>query len=82
MRCFRGLWEQPEARDILKEEFHGSEKVRIVKLQTLRRELENIKMKDSETAKNYYARIKEIVNQMRAYGETISDKKSCRKNIS
>ena len=75
MRCFRGLWEQPEARDILKEEFHGSEQVRTVKRQTLRRELENIKMKDYETAKNYYARIKELVNQIRAYGETISDKK-------
>ncbi|TXG63524.1 hypothetical protein EZV62_010518 [Acer yangbiense] len=70
-----GATSAKEAWDILKEEFHGSEKVRIVKLQTLRRELKNIKMKDSETTKNYYARIKEIVNQMRAYGETISDKK-------
>ena len=70
-----GATSAKEAWDILKEEFHGSEKIRIVKLQTLRRELENIKMKDSETAKNYYARIKEIVNQMSAYGETISDKK-------
>ncbi|TXG53497.1 hypothetical protein EZV62_022666 [Acer yangbiense] len=70
-----GATSAKEAWDILKEEFHCSEKVRIVKLQTLRRELENIKMKDSETAKNYYARIKEIVNQMKAYGETISDKK-------
>ncbi|KAK4837649.1 hypothetical protein QYF36_007280 [Acer negundo] len=65
-----------EAWDILKEEFHGNEKVRTVKLQTLRRELENIKMKDFETAENYYARIKDIINQMKAYGETISNKKS------
>ncbi|KAK4854948.1 hypothetical protein QYF36_002686 [Acer negundo] len=64
-----------EAWDILNEEFHGSKKVRAVKLQTLRRELENIKMKDSESAKNYYAKIKELVNQMKVYGETISDKK-------
>jgi len=32
-------------------------------------------MKESETIKDYYSRIKEIVSQMRAYGETILDKK-------
>ena len=32
-------------------------------------------MKESETIKDYYSRIKEIVCQMRAYGETILDKK-------
>jgi len=32
-------------------------------------------MKESETIKGYYSRIKEIINQMRAYGETILDKK-------
>ena len=32
-------------------------------------------MKESETVKDYYSRVKEIVNQMRAFGETILDKK-------
>ena len=32
-------------------------------------------MKESETIKDYYSRIKEIVSQMRAYGENILDKK-------
>ena len=32
-------------------------------------------MKESETAKIYYSRIKEIVNQMRAHGEDIQDKR-------
>nr|KYP53446.1 Retrovirus-related Pol polyprotein from transposon TNT 1-94 [Cajanus cajan] len=32
-------------------------------------------MKEYETVKDYYSKIKEIVNQMRAYGENIFDKK-------
>ncbi|XP_026455891.1 uncharacterized protein LOC113356871 [Papaver somniferum] len=64
-----------EAWILLKNEFQGNEKVRTVKLQSLRRDLENIKMKDSETSKYYYSRVKEIVNQMKSYGENIGDKK-------
>ncbi|XP_026378463.1 uncharacterized protein LOC113272887 [Papaver somniferum] len=64
-----------EAWAKLKEEFQGNEKVRTIKLQTLRRDLENIKMKDSETARNFYCRVKDIVNQMNIYGEVIADKK-------
>ncbi|XP_043700170.1 uncharacterized protein LOC122650864 [Telopea speciosissima] len=64
-----------DAWNTLKEEFQGNAKVGTVKLQTLRRDLKNIKMKDSETAKDYYSRVKEIVNQMRAYCEDITDKK-------
>ena len=63
-----------EAWDTLQEEFQGTVKVRTVRLQKLRRDFENLKMKDNETAKDYYSRIKEIVNQMGAYGEIISDK--------
>ena len=64
-----------EAWSILKEEFQGSEKVRLIKLQTLRREFELLNMKDSETIKDYYSKIKGIINQMRAYGENILDKR-------
>lgn len=46
-----------------------------MKIQSPRREFENIKMKESETAQKYYSRVKEIVTQMRAYGEDIPDKK-------
>ena len=59
------------AWEILQEEFKGNEKVRLIKLQALRRDFENAKMKESETAKNYYSRVKEIVNQMIVYGENI-----------
>ncbi|KAJ0010335.1 hypothetical protein Pint_33497 [Pistacia integerrima] len=36
-------------------------------------------MEDSETTKDYYSRIKELVNQMRTYGENIIDKKIVQK---
>nr|KYP76789.1 Retrovirus-related Pol polyprotein from transposon TNT 1-94 [Cajanus cajan] len=64
-----------EAWTTLQEEFEGSEKVRAVKLQTLRRNFELLNMKESETIKDYYSKIKEIVNQMRAYRENILNKK-------
>ncbi|XP_042006030.1 uncharacterized protein LOC121754790 [Salvia splendens] len=68
-----GAQTSKEAWDILKEEYHGSEKVRHLKLQTLRRDLENMTMKESETLKDYYTRLREIVNQLKAYGEPITD---------
>ncbi|KAL5556508.1 hypothetical protein UlMin_038744 [Ulmus minor] len=67
------------AWDMLQEEFQRSKKVCAVKLQNFRRDFENLKIKDNETAKDYYSRIKELVNQMRAYGENIIDKKIVKK---
>lgn len=40
-----------------------------------RYDFKNLKMKDNETAKDYYSRIEEIVNKIGAYGEIIYDKK-------
>lgn len=68
-----------ESWDTLQEEFRGSEKVRTIKLQSLRRALGNIQMKESETAREYYSRIKEPVNKLRSYGENISDEKIVQK---
>ena len=36
-------------------------------------------MKESETIKDYYSRIKEIVSQLRAYGKTILEKNIVKK---
>ncbi|KAL0301377.1 UNVERIFIED_CONTAM: Retrovirus-related Pol polyprotein from transposon TNT 1-94 [Sesamum radiatum] len=47
-----------EAWSILQKEYQGSAKVRIIKLQTLRRDFENMKMKDSETIDEYYTKSK------------------------
>nr|KYP71345.1 Signal peptidase complex catalytic subunit SEC11C [Cajanus cajan] len=70
-----GATTSKEAWNTLQEEFEGSEKIRAVKLQTLRHNFELLNMEESETVKDYYSKIKEIINQMRAYGENILDKK-------
>ena len=46
-----------EAWDILQGEYLGDAKVRTIKLQTLRRELENIKMKEDETLNDFFYKI-------------------------
>jgi len=71
----RGATTTREAWATLQEEFQGSDKVRAIKLQTLLREFELLKMKESKTVKDYYSKIKEIVSQMRAYGDDILDKR-------
>ncbi|XP_038688586.1 disease resistance protein RGA2-like [Tripterygium wilfordii] len=70
-----GLKSAKEAWDKLKEEFQGSERVRSVKLLTLKREFELQRMKENETVKEYSDKLVELVNKMRLYGEVISDQK-------
>lgn len=62
-----------EAWDILEGEFHGDEKVRSINLQSLKKDFQNLRMKDSENIQSYHARVMEIVNQMKTYGDNISD---------
>ena len=62
-----------EAWEILETEFHGDEKVRSINLQALKKDFQNLKMKDSENIQSYHARVMEIVNQMRTYDDDISD---------
>ncbi|KAK4404462.1 hypothetical protein Sango_0814800 [Sesamum angolense] len=64
-----------EAWSILQKEYQGSAKVRIIKLQTIRRDFENMKMKDSETIDEYYTKVRELVNQLKSYGEDIPEKR-------
>ncbi|KAL0283628.1 UNVERIFIED_CONTAM: hypothetical protein Sangu_2877900 [Sesamum angustifolium] len=64
-----------EAWSILQKEYQGSAKVHIIKLQTLRRDFENKKMKDSETIDEYYTKVRELVNQLKPYGEDIPEKR-------
>ncbi|KAK4399971.1 hypothetical protein Sango_1103200 [Sesamum angolense] len=58
-----------------KRNIKGSAKVHIIKLQTLRRDFENMKMKDSETIDEYYTKVRELVNQLKTYGEDIPEKR-------
>ncbi|KAK4433557.1 hypothetical protein Salat_1118000 [Sesamum alatum] len=62
-----------EAWDTLEQEFHGDEKVRSINLQTLRRDFQNLKMKDYENIQEYQTRVIEIINQMRMYDEKVTD---------
>ncbi|RVX15286.1 Retrovirus-related Pol polyprotein from transposon TNT 1-94 [Vitis vinifera] len=61
--------------DKLQGEFEGSEKVKTVRLLTLKREFELMKMKDDESIKDYSGRIMDVVNQMRLLGEAFTDQK-------
>nr|XP_029116370.1 uncharacterized protein LOC109506093 [Elaeis guineensis]XP_029116372.1 uncharacterized protein LOC109506093 [Elaeis guineensis] len=64
-----------EAWIILKQEFNGDSKVTTVKRQTLRREFETLFMKNSESVQKFFSRVSVIINQMRIFGEDISDQK-------
>jgi len=58
-----GATRDKEACDILQEEFQGDKKIRAIKLQTLRRDFENMRMKENESVKDYSTRFLELVNQ-------------------
>ncbi|XP_076952194.1 uncharacterized protein LOC143625847 [Bidens hawaiensis] len=62
-----------ETWEILKMEFQGDSQVKAVKLQGLRRDFENLTMKESEVVGNYFGRVMALVSQKRAYGENITD---------
>ena len=59
----------------MKEKFEGSDRIKVVRLLTLKREFELLKMKESEGVKDYVAKLVEIVNQIRLYGKSISNQK-------
>ena len=67
------------AWDVLDEEYRGTTEVRAVKLQSLRRDFEYTRMKEGESLEDYLTRLTDIVNQMKAYGETLSDKRVVQK---
>jgi len=59
----------------LKEEFEGSDRVKTVKLLTLKREFEMLKMKDEELVKDYSSKVLELVNKIRLLGEAFPDER-------
>ncbi|KAJ4710130.1 Retrovirus-related Pol polyprotein from transposon TNT 1-94 [Melia azedarach] len=70
-----------EVWDQLKEQNEGSDRVKAVRLLTLKREFENLKMKEAETIKVYSSKVMELVNQMRLLGEVIEQHKIVEKMI-
>ncbi|XP_024984146.1 uncharacterized protein LOC112520048 [Cynara cardunculus var. scolymus] len=55
--------------------YRGEEKVKTVRLQTLRCEFDSLKMKDTESVEEFYTRVIVLLNQMRLNGESISDRR-------
>ncbi|KAK3007392.1 hypothetical protein RJ639_016093 [Escallonia herrerae] len=67
--------------ETLRNEFQGDDKVRAIKLQSLRKDLENIIMKEDERLKDYSSRFLKLINQMKTHDEDISDKRILEKTL-
>ncbi|XP_074342679.1 uncharacterized protein LOC141680318 [Apium graveolens] len=70
-----------EAWDILKAEFQGNEKTTAIKLQSLKGEFENLKMKDGEIIKEYSSRVIKLVNELKSHDENITDQRVVEKML-
>ncbi|XP_017624601.1 uncharacterized protein LOC108468220 [Gossypium arboreum] len=70
-----------QAWDRLKEEFIGSEKTRQQQLINLRRDFENLKMKEAETIKQYADKIMATVNNIRLLGVDFAESRVVEKVI-
>ncbi|KAL4367130.1 hypothetical protein GQ457_05G027260 [Hibiscus cannabinus] len=64
-----------EAWDAVKNGYQGTTRVLTVKLQTLRRQFESFGIKEGESIHDCSNNLMVIVNQMRTYGEQITDQK-------
>jgi gag-polypeptide of LTR copia-type len=53
--------------------FKGADRVKQVRLQTLRGELESMKMKETESVSDYITCVQAVVNQLIRNGETLTD---------
>ncbi|RDY06016.1 hypothetical protein CR513_10074, partial [Mucuna pruriens] len=62
-----------EAWEILKTSLEGIDKMKKVRLQTLRGEFESLRMKDFELSSYFGNKVIMIVNQMKRYGENMED---------
>jgi hypothetical protein len=64
-----------QAWDILETTYQGTSKVKISKLQALRREFENLQMKDFDSIDQFTFHDTDLVNQIRQNGDEIEDQK-------
>lgn len=63
-----------KAWDTLVKYFSGDDKVKKIRLQSLRRQYELLQMKKEEKIEDYFSSILAITNQMKICGETLPDK--------
>jgi ribosomal protein S4E len=62
-----------ECWDILQRCHDGNDKLKSVRLQTLRRQFELLQMEPNEKIVEYFNRIQQVTNSMKSYGETLTD---------
>ena len=62
-----------EAWDTLEKVFKGTDRVKQVRLQTLRGELESMKMKESENVSDYITRVQTVANKLNQNGEMLPE---------
>src|ERR1044072_474696 len=62
-----------EAWDTLVRCYGGDASMKKVKLQSLRKQYENLNMKKNDKVSEYISRVILITNEMKAYGETLSE---------
>ena len=67
LQTTKDMWEK------LVNSYEGNEKVRRAKMQTLRLKFEQLKMNEDESVIQFFLRVDELINAMRALGENISD---------
>ncbi|KAI5353737.1 hypothetical protein L3X38_006631 [Prunus dulcis] len=67
------------AWELLYGEYHSGDHVRSVKLQNLIREFEYTRMRDNESLSIYLTRLNELINQMKTFGETLSNERLVQK---
>ncbi|XP_070676324.1 uncharacterized protein [Malus domestica] len=65
--------------DMIENAYRGKEKVKKVRLQSLRKEFEKLEMKEDETIKDYFIRVTFIVNQMASNGKILEMQELLRK---
>ncbi|KZV45453.1 hypothetical protein F511_20626 [Dorcoceras hygrometricum] len=64
-----------QAWDVLQASFKGVDKVKKVRLQTLRCEFESLRKTESESVLDYISRVLVVTNQMKRYGEDVKDER-------
>lgn len=63
-----------EAWEILQQAYEGADKIKKVRLQTLKRQYELLAMESNEGVGSYFSRVITLCNQMKACGKKVSDK--------
>lgn len=63
----------------MKQEFQGTEKKIALKLQSLWKDFDNLKMEDRESVSDFSSRVSEIVNQIKGCGDVIEENRVVQK---